>query len=137
MNPRSNQAPVQTKAARSLFRVKSGRVLLFPNVPTENNQHLWARAGEVVDATHPALRAIINRAPHNVLEITEAGLAPGEEPVKRLHASVKHEMKAWDEREATRVARATSAAAAKAKGLGVDPSALPRLAGKQEAASGA
>lgn len=125
MNPRPNQPATIEK--RVLFRVKAGRILLFPNVPSENNQHLWAKWGEVVDATHPVLRAIVALTGHNVTLISEADLKPGEQPVSRMHSSVKAKMKEWDEREATRVVRATTAAASKAKTMGVDPNSLPKL----------
>lgn len=116
--------------------MKAGRTLLFPNVPSENNQHLWAKWGEAVDATHPVLRSIVDHTAHNVTPITEADLKPGEQPVARMHASVRARMKEWDEREATRVARATTAAASKAKTMGIDPSSLPKLGREREASFG-
>jgi len=132
----------QELKARKLYRVKPGRALVFPGVPTENNQHLWARGGEVVDATHPLLARIVELTPHLVAEIDEAELTrledlaakaaevQGRKPVAilslRMHASMKVKIREYDVREKEKPAREAANATAKAERLGVDPKTLPK-----------
>ena len=61
--------------ARKLYKVKPGRVLIFHGVTQEQNRHVWALGGQVVDATHPILEAIVKAVSHNTEPITEQDLA--------------------------------------------------------------
>lgn len=135
------QATKQAKQyPKRLFLVKDGRALIFPDVPPDvSNAHLWARSGEVVDASHPVLLAIAEQFPHKVKEITEADLRkmesqaaaakpPRQSPVSaRLHPSIKARIRDYDAGNTSKAKKLSTAAAEKAKSAGVDPAKLPSL----------
>lgn len=118
-------ATKETAQARRLFLVKPGRVLLFPGISRDGNQHLWAKGGDVVDATHPILAAIVAKVEQNVEPLAESALN-GRAVNARLHPAIAAKMKEYDTRERTRPQREAEKATAKAQRLGTDPKALPK-----------